>query len=131
MLSIYVILIPVFVSNKIFVCEIKDESNLIAGTVDNCTTWTAWVNSDNPDGIETNAHGDREIAEKNWWQPIGIQGRIAKTQQTVTKQKIQIDLQGLKCLHEDQIDKKCLDYEVRFCLEGNIQQTLDLHSNTI
>ena len=115
-----------FVKNNILVCIVRDKENLIAGTVNECITWTAWANSDKPVGV-----GDKETLVKDWWQQIGIQGRIEKTKQTVTMQKVQITLHGLKCLNENQIDKKCLDYEVRFCLEGNIQLTLDLRSNTI
>ena len=49
--------------------------------------------------------------------PTGVQGRISETNEMVTSQNVQIDLNGLKCLHADQSVDQCVDYEVRFCCE--------------
>ena len=86
-------------------CLVKDTIRLIAGQVNECTSWTAWKTSD----------------PLKKWVPcriIGTQGRIKNTHHSVTTQKVDINLEGLECLNKKQIDEDCWDYEVRFCCKG-------------
>ena len=112
----------------------------MAGNVNECTSWTDWKNWDSPSGT-----GDQEIPrcekfkndisskclpEKNC-NPVGAQGRIKQTNQTVTFQNVQIDLDGLVCSHALQIGENCLDYEVRFCCKGKTNKLSKFGSNKV
>ena len=99
----------------------KDTFELIAGNVNKCANWTKWFNKDTPSGSS-----DKETVEDFVWDrdgfpidtcryPIGTQGRIKNTHQTVTTQNVTVNLDGLICINENQIFGECLDYEVRFC----------------
>ena len=91
---------------------------LTAGNVIECPNWSEWHNWDDPQS----GTGDKEIPKEGQLPehctPIGTQGRIKETNQTVTTQNVHIDLTGLLCIKAEQIGKYCLDYEIRICCEG-------------
>lgn len=99
----------------------KESFDLSAGNVNECAHWTKWFDNDSPSGTS-----EKETLHDFVWQrdgfpvetcryPIGTQGRIKNTHQTVTTQIVTVTLDGLICINENQVVGKCLDFEVRFC----------------
>ena len=84
-------------------------------SIGKCTgTWSSWNDRDDPSG-----KGDYEIHSKQHKlceNAIAVEGRIRSSGEIVTTQNVELTLKGLYCKNYEQPrEKKCFDYEVRFC----------------
>ena len=85
-------------------------------------SWTNWMNRDNPDATgdwETIKVLQQEGKLSNACKPSAIEARTRKDKvpalATGEKFKHNDTAVGFACINEEQADKKCQDYEVRFC----------------
>ncbi|XP_066291079.1 cartilage intermediate layer protein 1-like [Branchiostoma lanceolatum] len=87
-----------------------------------CTRWTSWYDRDNPSGTgdwETLTDLRRENPGQICSAPLAIEARRRGTQTPASQTDEQFSYfdttVGFVCKNNDQTDRYCLDYEVRFC----------------
>jgi len=75
--------------------------------------WSAWADLDNPIGS-----GDYERAVNHCSKTKAAQARIVGTGEMITNENVSLTLTGFSCRNNDQKDKECKNYEVRFCCQS-------------
>ena len=106
------------------------DKNILGNLVPTCPgNWTDYYNRDLPSGMgdfETLASLRRENPGEICKYPIAVDARLVDdhTHYTLTGQNLNVDLElGFYCVNEEQTEEECLNYEARFCCNGNFAYT--------
>ncbi|XP_035686768.1 cartilage intermediate layer protein 1-like [Branchiostoma floridae] len=102
------------------------EESVIGVRAETCTSWTAWLDRDDPGGtgdVESLTDLRRKNSGQICTEPVGIQARVRGSRMgaLLTGQQFESfsPTKGFVCRNGEQNHGRCQDYEVRFCCATN------------